>query len=796
MKATHTTPAPSHSIFTSSLLAAVIAASVYYSPAANAATVTWDASGSSTGSPTDGAGTWSTSNANWRNGSADSAWDNLASNTAVIGNNNGAGGTITLGGVINVGGITLNAPTSGSYTITGGTLNLSSGAVVTTNLNTTIASSLSFTNFTATGAGTLNLTGSSSLTSGTLGIQNGTVSWTNSSNLFKSGGVIALDGGNLKFIGTAYQNWRTSITVSDNGGTITDANVGGYFVLSTGTINYAGSGTTTLTLNSVGSTTNTGINSPITNSGGGTLNLTKTGAGTISLGGSNTYAGTTMINAGVVQITSTNALPNTTAVSVASGATLSLYGSDASIKSLTGAGSVKNGASASSATLTVKSGTFSGSMVDGGLGRILNLTVAGSGTLSLTGTASYTGATIANGATLQVTSGRSLAWGGNQSLNQNVNSASAINDGTLDLSGNMTVNKVIALNGGNLINSTQGATAKVDSGIAGIQFTNGGSGYTGTTLNLTGGGGSGAAASYTLSSGTVTGIAVTNAGTGYTSAPTVTGAGGSGLAATAVLSSVSLTGTNNTIGGAGNVVISAVASGNGGGFKKVGSGTLTLNAANTYTGATNIAEGKVALGANASIASSSAIHIAAAGTFDVSSVTDFTVGSTQTLDNNGSVLGAIKVAGTLTGNGSISNGLTLLSTATLSVNLNESGGAHDIVTVTGGDVSLAGTLNFSLNGELLTVGEGLVLVANSNSGSLVENFSAITVDGVSVGSYTNHTFTYGDQEYSLVTMAAVGTNAANDLVLIAVPEPSSWAMFVGGLGALVATQCMRRRRVA
>lgn len=75
--------------------------------------------------------------------------------------------------------------------------------------------------------------------------------------------------------------------------------------------------------------------------------------------------------------------------------------------------------------------------------------------------------------------------------------------------------------------------------ITGIVLNSGGTGYApGTTVTLSGGGGTDATASVTVdASGTITGITLTNPGTGYTSAPAVgfanTG-GGTGAAATAV----------------------------------------------------------------------------------------------------------------------------------------------------------------------------------------------------------------------------------------------------------------------
>jgi hypothetical protein len=70
-----------------------------------------------------------------------------------------------------------------------------------------------------------------------------------------------------------------------------------------------------------------------------------------------------------------------------------------------------------------------------------------------------------------------------------------------------------------------------------IEVTSGGSGYTSApTVNLTGGGGSGATAVAVLDGDEVVAINVTNPGTGYTSAPAVAFTGGSGTGAAATAS--------------------------------------------------------------------------------------------------------------------------------------------------------------------------------------------------------------------------------------------------------------------
>ena len=144
-------------------------------------------------------------------------------------------------------------------------------------------------------------------------------------------------------------------------------------------------------------------------SGTGADALIKNGSGTFTLSGTNTYTGTTQINAGVLQAGAAaggQAFGNLSAVTLnnALGATLDLNNFDQTIGSLAGGGGASGGnVSLGDATLTTgglnTSTTFAG--VISGLGG--GLTKNGNGTFSLSGANTYTGLTTINSGTLALT---------------------------------------------------------------------------------------------------------------------------------------------------------------------------------------------------------------------------------------------------------------------------------------------------------------------------------------------------------------------------------------------------------
>ena len=162
------------------------------------------------------------------------------------------------------------------------------------------------------------------------------------------------------------------------------------------------------------------------------------------------------------------------------------------------------------------------------------------------------------------------------------------------------LNNAYVYPGGAVINTNsqnitigQALLAPTGSGVTSITAT--GSGFVGAPIvSITGGSGSGATASaiFNPSSGTVS-VQITNPGVGYTLPPTVTFTGGGGTMA----------GTTAAIG----------PNASSGGLTKQDSGMLTLTAANTYGGPTQITAGTLQVGnggSGASIGNTSGVSLA------------------------------------------------------------------------------------------------------------------------------------------------------------------------------------------
>jgi autotransporter-associated beta strand protein len=161
-----------------------------------------------------------------------------------------------------------------------------------------------------------------------------------------------------------------------------------------------------------------------------------------------------------------------------------------------------------------------------------------------------------------------------------------------------------------------------------------------------------------------------------------------------------------------------------GGLTKQGAGTLTLSAANTYTGNTTISAGTLALASTGSL-TSTVLSIAAGATFDVSAKSSFSLASnTITLTLDGSSIGLIN-AGTLAVD---------LTSAALTLNLTTGtpAASYDFLTSTNAatgnlaSVSLSG----SFSGSLTRVGDIWSGTSGGYSFSLDQTSGALSITAV------------------------------------------------------------------
>ena len=191
-----------------------------------------------------------------------------------------------------------------------------------------------------------------------------------------------------------------------------------------------------------------------------------------------------------------------------------------------------------------------------------------------------------------------------------------------------------------------------------------------------------------------------------------------------------------------NVVCSNLISGSGS-LAQAGSGVLTLTAANTYSGATYISAGTLALTNSASIANSTNLNLANGALFDVSGTTShaMTLGSGRMISGDGSVNGNFTVASGATlapGNGdlgslSFSNSLTLNSGSKTILSVSHDSQANNVVSVAG-TFTWGGSLIISNADDPLQGGDAFQLFSAT---SFTGNFSSITLPALAPGLYWN-----------------------------------------------------------
>jgi fibronectin-binding autotransporter adhesin len=262
----------------------------------------------------------------------------------------------TLSGAITLGSASTIASDAGTVTLSGGIANGGFLLTVTGSGNETVASVLSgIGGLTKNGSSTLTLSATNTYTGATI-INGGTVIVNSAASLGAITAALTLSAGTLE-VATGYTTTR-SITLSD--------------------------ATSTIQVDSAQTFT-------ITSAIGGAGGLTKNGSGTLSLTASNTYAGSTTINNGVITIGSDAALGNGGSL-IFNGGTLRATAAVTSARAISV--SPSGGAIDTNGFTVILSGSISGSTT---------LTKMGAGSLKVTGASTaFAGTTVVGGGVLIV----------------------------------------------------------------------------------------------------------------------------------------------------------------------------------------------------------------------------------------------------------------------------------------------------------------------------------------------------------------------------------------------------------
>ncbi|MEO5916094.1 MAG: autotransporter-associated beta strand repeat-containing protein [Luteolibacter sp.] len=292
------------------------------------------------------------------------------------------------------------------------------------------------------------------------------------------------------------------------------------------------------------------------------------------------------------------------------------------------------------------------------------------------------------------------------------------------------------------------------SGVTGISITNGGTGYnTAPIIRITGGGGTGATAVATINPVTneINSITVTNPGVGYTSTPTV------------VL-------VNGLSGGTGATFSPTVAANTSGvliASSTTAGGVITLTGANTFTGDTTINTGTTLQLGNGTTGNDGTILSA-------------------TITNNGTLtynrFGALSFGGTINGTGGVSKlgggtqtltatntytGVTTVGGGVLSVASLQNGGVNSNI---GASTAASANLVFGGNGSLLYTGPTLVTDRGYTvgaGGGGIDHANDVTFSGqilsTATGSFTKNGAGTLNYTYTGGTNALTGGNVGNGL---------------------------------
>jgi autotransporter-associated beta strand protein len=535
----------------------------------------------------------------------------------------------------------------------------------------------------------------------------------------------------------------------------------------TGDTRFQADSTATLTLSGANALDDAGKN--LTFGGAGTIavskvistgtgTVTKEGAGTLTLSGINTFTGVTTVNEGTlvlatsggnsvggnlvigngtgtdtVRLNAANQIANTATVTLNNGGVFNLNGFAETVAGLNSSSSGSQVQLGTTGALTLNNstantyaGTFTGS---GGI------TKDGVGRLTLSGSSgSYSGTTTINNGIVAVQTNTALGTG----------SVVVAPGGNVEVQGNITMANNFTIRGD--------GTGANDGAIENFSGNN----------TLTGNIALNANARIGSSSGTLT----LNTGT--------------------------LTGTNHnlTISGAGNTVMNRNINTGTGTLTKEGSGTLTLNTANSYTGATTIAAGRITAGTTGIFSDAASLTINTTAVYDMANHSE-TVGSLLgggagaggSINFGGATLTLASGASDFGGDFGFTNG-TIVINAGASLTLTDSFNAANInIILNGGTLNLGSGLTHTF-GNLTVTGAGTSVIDFGTSGATIAEFDTVNVPGAGTLAVNNWT-DYVDYFIATTSPGPQGSSPTNKVVFNGfVGNDTKWTPLVGGNGQL------------
>jgi autotransporter-associated beta strand protein len=228
----------------------------------------------------------------------------------------------------------------------------------------------------------------------------------------------------------------------------------------------------------------------------------------------------------------------------------------------------------------------------------------------------------------------------------------------------------------------------------------------------------------------------------------------------------------------------ALLAGGGGGLTKIGTGTLTLTATNTFAGPTTVSNGTLAMAGSGKVSQCALISVLGGATLNVSGRSDqtLTLASGQTLTGAGKVIGNLNAAagsivnpGTGIGTLTVQSNITLNGTLLMELNRTNSQNC-DLLVSTAGTINAGGTLTVTNLGPALQAGDIFHLFTVPVAG-----FKTVNLPTLAANEFWTNTLaidgTIGVLAQVSRTPPTITTQVTNDAMTLAWPtDHTGWTL--------------------